>query len=111
MMDLGVVMRTYLGRCVYLAGFGETQDIAIGILDIEIARGPGPLVERFCDGGSATDELRVQIPDSSDGQVRVEMVSRPAVGALRFKLRRALQVDDCAIAGYAGVEVFVDKVA
>src|SRR5947209_9467160 len=99
-------------RCTrMLAGFGETQDIAIGIFDVEITRAPGPLLERFRDGGSTTDELRVQLPDSGDDQVRVEMVSRPAVGALRFKLWRALQVDDRAIAGYAGIEAFVHEVA
>jgi hypothetical protein len=77
-------------------GLGEAQDVAIGIFDVEITCAPGPFLERSRDGCATTGELRMQLPDSGDGQMRVEMLFRLPVGALRFELRRALQMDDCA---------------
>ena len=61
----------------------------------------GCCCERLRDGCSAPEELRVQLLDPGNGQIRVEMLFRLSVGALRLELRRALQVDDGAVAGDA----------
>jgi hypothetical protein len=94
-----------------LDGFREAEDISVGILDVEVALAPGPLLKWLDDGSAATDELVVQLADSGDGKVCVEMLFGPSVRTLRLKLRSAFEVNHCTIARHAGVEVLVDEVA
>src|SRR5262249_40515566 len=99
-------------RCMLISGgFRETQDMAVRILDVEITRSPGPSLERSRNGRPTLDELREQLPDPGNDEICVEMLSRPAVGALCRELRRALQVNDRSIPGHAGVKAVVDKIA
>src|SRR6476659_10230975 len=78
---------------------------------MEVARPPGSLLERFGDACSTANEFLVQLLNPRHGQVRIEMLARPPVGALRLESRCALEVDDRLVAGHARVEALVDEVA
>jgi hypothetical protein len=92
-------------------GFRKAEDVAVRILDVEIALAPGPQVEGPDDGSTTTDELVVQLLDSGDGQECVEVLLGPPMRALGLKLRCAFEMNHRAIARHAGVEILVDEIA
>ena len=54
--------------------FREAEHISVRILDVEVSLAPGPLLKWLDDGSAATDELVVQLADSGEGKVCVEML-------------------------------------
>src|SRR5262249_23262875 len=92
-------------------GLGEAEDVAVGILGVEVDRAPRARSDLLDDRCAATDQLVVQLADSGDLQVRVEVLTGSAVRTVAIELRRALQMDHGAVARHAGVEVLVHEVA
>ena len=70
----------------------EADDVAIGILDIEVFGAPGGSRERLDDRCTVGDALSVERFDAVDARCGVEMLVIAPVPALRLVLGRFLQV-------------------
>ena len=63
-------------RCYRLA---EAEDVAVGILDVEVRVAPRPLLERRGDPRAARAQLLIERVDAAHGDVGVEVLVLLAV--------------------------------
>src|SRR5262249_28407275 len=90
--------------------FAETENVAVGVLDVEIEACPGPLLERADHLGATRLQLAEQALDPGDGNVRVQVLVLFAMCPLGGQFGRELEVYREAVAAHAGVERFVDEI-
>src|SRR5579864_2157705 len=87
--------------------FAEAENVAIGILDVEIETGPRSFFQRLGYPGAARFQFAEQAPDAGYGDVGVQMFVLFAVCSVRGQFRRALEVDSEPVARDAGVKRLV----
>src|SRR5262249_21674315 len=90
--------------------FAKTENVAVGVLDVEIEACPGPLLERPDHLGATRLQLAEQALDPGDGNVRVQVFVLFAMCPLGGQFGRELEVYREAVAAHAGVERFVDEI-
>ena len=82
----------------------EADDVAVGVLDIEVLRAPGGGGEWLDDRYAVGDALLVERFDAVDARRGVEMLVVAPVLALRLVLGRFLQVNFQSVQMTDGVE-------
>src|SRR5437763_12188731 len=82
----------------------EADDVAVGILDVEVLRAPGGGREWLEDRHAVRDALFVESFDAVDARRRVEMLVFAAVLSRRLVLGRLFQVKFESIQVTDGVE-------
>src|SRR5205823_3303249 len=71
----------------------EAEDIAVGVLDVEVLRAPGSRRKRLDDRCTVRCALRIERFDAVNTGRGVQMLVRTPVSALVVVLRRFLQVE------------------
>jgi hypothetical protein len=97
-------------HCRLQEQFAEAQDVAVGILDVEIPARPGPVLQWPGDQRPAGAHLVIQYRRVADGDMRIEVLVLLAMGTVGLVLGPGLEMNGAPVSADAGVEILVLKV-